>query len=102
MSSRTEQLRRPDAMSDEYPYSELEVFVAGYERGRSFLRPRPASSDRAFLVTEELASRRLTMYDLSREGLMMLGMQAEFVPRELFDAGVRRAIDQTTAPDETT
>lgn len=83
-------------MSEEYPYSELEVFVAGYQRGRSFVQACTNLTDADYVINEELASRRLTMYDLTWEGLVMLGMRADFVPREIFDAGVRRAVDDAT------
>ena len=83
-------------MSHDYPYCELEVFVAGYERGRRYAESRPASRPPEELLSEELATRQLTMYDLTREGLMMLGMRAEFVPREIFDAGVLRALSEIT------
>lgn len=82
-------------MNDEYPYSELQVYIAGYERGRSFARASSEIERMDDLVAEELASRRLSMYDLTREGLMMLGLEAEFVPREVFDAAVRRALEKT-------
>lgn len=84
------------AMLDDYPYSELEVFVAGYERGRRFARSAPAARPQVVWLAEELATRRLTMYDLSSEGLTMLGMRADFIPREIFEAGVLRALADAT------
>jgi hypothetical protein len=79
---------------DDYPYCELEVFVAGYERGRRHASSRPAGWAREQWLENELASRQLTLYDLTREGLLMLGMRAPFVPREIFDAGVQRALSE--------
>ena len=82
---------------DEYPYCELEVFVAGYERGRRYVASRVAGASLEEMRSEELATRRLSMYDVTREGLLMLGMEAEFVPRVVFEAGVRRALSETTS-----
>jgi hypothetical protein len=83
-----------------YPYSELDVFRAGYDRGREFVRESvPVGSGQGNLegrLVEELASRRLTLYDLTAEGLLMLGLEASFVPRSIFDAGVRRALEEAT------
>ncbi len=83
-------------MRDEYPYTELEVFIAGYERGRRFARSTALGTLEAWM-TEERATRRPSLHDLTREGLAMAGMRADFVPRDVFDAGVRRAFDEATS-----
>jgi hypothetical protein len=83
-------------MSEAYPFCELEVFVAGYERGPRHAESKPRERSHEEWVAQELSSRQLTLYDLTREGLLMLGMRAEFVPREIFDAGVLRALNETT------
>ena len=83
-------------MSERYPYNELEVFVAGYERGRRFARQDRQPVELEHLEAEEIASRRLTLFDVTREGLLMLGMEAEFVPRRIYDEGVRRGLVETT------
>ena len=79
-------------MRDAYPYSELEIFVAGYDRGWAFARGCPRGASHDYVMAEELASRSLSMFDVPTEGLLMLGMRTHFVPREIFDAGVRRGL----------
>lgn len=83
-------------MSESYPHNELEVFVAGYERGKLFARDRAPATTWADLIAEELASRKLSLFNVTREALAMLGIDARFVPREIFDAGVRRALTEAT------
>lgn len=87
-------------MPNRYPYSELEVFVAGYERGRAFLAERRTDgvSDPEQLAREEVASRRLSLYNLTRKGLLMAGLEARFEPRSLFEAGVRRGLAEEPPP----
>ena len=46
-------------MPNRYPYSELEVFIAGYDRGRAFLDDRVSDSlsEPEELARDEIASR---------------------------------------------
>lgn len=83
-----------------YPYGELEVFRSGYERGLEFVRRAPAGLGLEDLLAEELATRRLTLFDVTREGLLMLGMEAGFEPRRIFDAGVRRAFEEAIGSND--
>ena len=82
-------------MADPYPYSELQVFVAGLERGRRFIDERGPYGGMEFLLREELACRRLTMFDLTHVGLKLAGLEASFEPREIYEAGVRRGITES-------
>ena len=86
--------RESRSSPEPYPYTDEEVFRAGYERGREFARLAGGTGELEALVAEEKKTRRLSLYDVTKEGLVLLGMEAAFEPRSLFEAGVRRALEE--------